>query len=147
MQVNLKKVNLNAILPTQGHKGDAGYDLYACDIPNGKVEIAPHDTFMVGTGVAIAIPEGYAGLILPRSGVASKRGLRPANTPGCIDHGYTGEIKVCLRNDTSEWQAIESGERLAQLVIVPFLSVDFQEVDELDETERGAGGFGSTGTN
>lgn len=147
MRLNIKKMNPNAILPTQGHLGDAGFDLYACDIPKGKIEIAPHDAFMVGTGVAIAIPKGYAGLILPRSGVASKRGLRPANTPGCIDHGYTGEIKVCLRNDTEDWQTIENGERLAQLVVVPFLPLEFNEVDELEETERGDGGFGSTGIN
>lgn len=146
MEIKIKRMSPNATIPTQGHDGDAGYDLYACDIPNGKVEIAPHDAYMIDTGIAIAVPRGYGGFILPRSGIASKRGLRPANAPGLVDFGYTGSIKCVLRNDSADWQTVENGERIAQLVIMPVTALTFIEVDELEETERGAGGFGSTGT-
>ena len=107
--------------------------------------IAPHTTALVGTGLAAAIPEGYFGGIFARSGLASKQGLRPANCVGVVDADYRGEIKVALHNDTDQPQKIADGERIAQLVVLPFLAVSFQVTDELDETERGAGGFGHTG--
>lgn len=146
MEIKLKRMSPNAVIPTQGHIGDAGYDLYACDIPNGKVEIAPHDTYMIHTGIAIAIPDGYAGLLFARSGMASKRGIRPANCVGLADAPYRGELIIAAHNDSSDWQTVENGERIAQLVIMPVVALTFNEVNELEKTERGTGGFGSTGT-
>lgn len=144
MVVNIKKTNSNAIIPTRGSNRAAGYDLYSnetsIDIPAGK-------TKMIGTGVCMEIPDGYAGLVYARSGLASKRGLRPANCVGVIDSDYRGEIKVALHNDSKELQTINSGDRLAQIVITPFLAIEFNEVNELDKTDRGEGGFGSTGVN
>lgn len=145
MEIKIKRMSPNATIPTQGHAGDAGYDLYACDIPNGKVEIAPHDTYMVNTGIALAIPDGFAGLLFPRSGLASKRGIRPANCVGLSDSPYRGPIIIACHNDSSDWQTIENGERIAQLVIVKVNELEFKEVDDLGETDRGFGGFGSTG--
>ena len=107
--------------------------------------ILPHETKMIGTGLAAAIPEGYFGGIFARSGLAAKQGLRPANCVGVVDADYRGEIKVALHNDTEQPHTIKGGERIAQLVVIPFLSLEFEEADELDETERGAGGFGHTG--
>ena len=143
MQIKIKKLNENATIPTQGSHFAAGYDLYAC-IDNA-VEIAPHQTQKIGTGLAMEIPEGYFGAVFARSGLATKQGLRPANCVGVIDADYRGEFIVALHNDTSETKVVAPNERIAQLVIMPFLQVDFDVTDELSETNRGAGGFGSTG--
>lgn len=147
MQILFKRLTPDAIVPYHGSEGAAGYDLYAASIKNEEgVQIHPGEVLRIGTGLAMAIPEGYAGLILPRSGMATKRGLRPANTPGLLDFDFRGEISVVLRNDSNQTQTVTNGERIAQMVIVPFLSVEWVEVDKLDDTVRGCGGFGSTGT-
>lgn len=143
VNIKLKKLSDNAQIPTCGSKYSAGYDLYACiDAP---VTIAPHTTQKIGTGISLALPEGYFGAIFARSGLATKQGLRPANCVGVCDSDYRGEYIVAIHNDTDEEKIINNGERIAQLVVMPFLPIDFLEVNELDETERGAGGFGSTG--
>ena len=142
--MNIKKLTSTAIIPTRGSEKAAGYDLYADT--NSVVEIKPHKTRKINTGIAIMIPNGYYGAIVARSGLSTKKGLRPANCTGIIDSDYRGDIIVALHNDSDEVQTIEPHERIAQLVICPFLSVEFNEVDELDETERGENGFGSTGT-
>lgn len=142
--MNIKKLTSTAIIPTRGSEKAAGYDLYADT--NSIVEIKPHKTKKINTGIAIMIPNGYYGAIVARSGLSTKKGLRPANCTGIIDSDYRGDIIVALHNDSDEVQTIEPHERIAQLVICPFLSVEFNEVDELDETERGENGFGSTGT-
>lgn len=143
IRVKVKKLRDNAILPTYGSKYAAGADLYACmDAP---VVIRPHETVMIGTGLAMELPEGYAGLIYPRSGIASKRGLAPANKVGVVDPDYRGEFMVAMHNHSDSPASVEPGERIVQLVITPFLTADFEEADELSGTVRGAGGFGSTG--
>lgn len=144
MNINIKKLNTNAIIPTRGSEYAAGYDLYACS--EDVIDIAPHSTVKVGTGLAIEIPHGYFGAIFARSGLATKRGLRPANCVGACDEDYRGEYIVALHNDTNEWMSIEPHERIAQLIVLPYLAVEFTEVDELSDSERGANGFGSTGT-
>lgn len=143
MQVKLVKLNSNATIPTQGSKYSAGYDLYAC--LEAPIMIAPHTTAKIGTGLAMQSPEGYFGAIFARSGLATKQGLRPANCVGVVDEDYTGEIIVALHNDTDEYRYVQPQDRIAQLVFLPYLTVAFQEVDKLDETTRGNGGFGSTG--
>lgn len=143
MKINIKKLNKNAIIPTRGSKQSAGYDLYACT--NTSIVIMPHNTVKVKTGLAIEIPEGYFGAIFARSGLATKQGLRPSNCVGVCDSDYRGEYTVALHNDTDEPQTINPMERIAQLVVMPYLTVEFNEVDELNDTERGVGGFGSTG--
>lgn len=130
--------------PQRGSASAAGYDLKACLLED-EIFIWPHQTEVISTGIKIAIPEHYCGLILPRSGLASREGLRPANTPGLIDSDYRGEVKVALHNDSNEVKKVTRGERIAQLVIIPFMEIHFQPVDNLDETERGDSGFGSTG--
>lgn len=142
MQIKIKKCYDNAVIPTRGSDYAAGYDLYTADI---FTQIPVGETRMIGTGVCMEIPEGYAGFIFARSGLASKRGLRPANCVGVIDSDYRGEIKVALHNDSCEMQTIKQGDRIAQIVIMPYLAVEFEETDALNETTRGAGGFGSTG--
>ena len=142
MRIPLKKLDERAILPTRGSALAAGADLYALD----GVTVAAGETVLVHTGIALAIPEGYAGLVYARSGLATKRGLAPANKVGVIDADYRGEIMVALHNHGTETQSVDAGERIAQLVVTPFLSVEFDECDALDETARGTGGFGSTGT-
>lgn len=142
--MNIKKLTSTAIIPTRGSEKAAGYDLYADT--NSVVEIKPHKTKKINTGIAIMIPNGYYGAIVARSGLSTKKGLRPANCTGIIDSDYRGDIIVALHNDSDEVQTIEPHERIAQLVICPFLSVEFNEVDELNSTERGENGFGSTGT-
>ncbi len=144
MEIKIKKLRDNAILPSRGSAAAAGYDLYAC-ISEEDITIPPHATVKIGTGLAIAVPEGYFGAIFARSGLAAKEGLRPANCVGVADSDYRGEYIVALHNDTDLPKTVKCGERIAQLVIMPYLSVEFDEVDELDETDRGAGGFGSTG--
>ncbi len=144
MKMNIKKLNENAIVPTYGTVYSAGADLYA--LLENPLTIGAHKTVLVHTGIAVEIPEGYCGLIFARSGLASKRGLAPANKVGVIDADYRGEVMVALHNHTDEDKVVEAGERIAQLAIVPFLKCDFEVVDELSDTVRGAGGFGSTGT-
>lgn len=140
MKVKIKKLNTNAKVPTRGSEEAAGYDLYS----NSDVEIRPEGTIKVNTGIAMEIPKGYFGAIYARSGLATKEGLRPANCVGVIDSDYRGEIIVALHNDSNIIRVVEKGERIAQIVIMPYLSVEFEEVDNLDETKRGNGGFGST---
>ena len=144
MKVNIKKLNENAVIPTYGSEYSAGADLYACI--DSEVTILPGETKFIKTGLAIEVPEGYGAFIYARSGLASKRGLAPANKVGVVDADYRGEVMVALHNHSSEAQAIAVGERIAQMVIAPFLKAEFNEVDELSSTERGSGGFGSTGT-
>lgn len=143
MQVKLKKLDERAILPTRGSTAAAGLDLYALD----AVTVGAGKTVLVHTGIALAIPEGYAGFIYARSGIATKRGLAPANKVGVIDADYRGEIMVALHNHSMTEQTVDAGERVAQLVVAPFLSVELDVVEALDETERASGGFGSTGKN
>lgn len=141
--VKIKKLSENAIIPTYGSEYSAGADLYAC--LDSEVVIDAGETYVVKTGIAMEIPEGYAGLIYARSGLATKRGLAPANKTGVVDSDYRGEIMVALYNHSKEAQSIAPGERIAQLVITPFLTADFMEAEELTDTQRGSGGFGSTG--
>ena len=142
-KINIKKLNENAVIPTYGSEFSAGADLYA--LSDEPIVIAPHETVLVHTGVAMEIPTGYVGLVFARSGLATKRALAPANKVGVIDSDYRGEIMVALHNHGSEPKTVENGERIAQLVLVPYISADFNEVDELSDTVRGEGGFGSTG--
>ncbi len=142
-EIKIKKLKDKAILPTRGSEYAAGYDLYACIM--SPVIIAPHQTVKIGTGLAMELPRGYFGAIFARSGLATKNGLRPANCVGCCDEDYRGEYIVTLHNDTDIPQTINPLERIAQLVVLPYLSVGFVEVEDLDKTERGDGGFGSTG--
>lgn len=144
-KIKVKKLNEKAVLPTYGSEYAAGADLYAC--LDEAVTINPGETYMVHTGLAMEIPAGYAGLIYPRSGLASKRGLAPANKVGVVDPDYRGEFMVALHNHSLTAQTIEPGERIAQLVITPFITANFELTDELSETVRGEGGFGSTGRN
>lgn len=141
--IRVKKLKENAILPTYGSAEAAGADLYAC-LENAIV-IQPGETVFVPTGLAMEIPKGYAGLIYARSGLACKRGLAPANKVGVIDSDYRGEFIVVLHNHGATVQEIAHGERIAQLVITPVLTPDFTEVDDLSDTSRATGGFGSTG--
>lgn len=142
-KVNIKKLSENVILPVYGSENAAGADLYAC--MEQSVTIQPGETEFIKTGIALEIPEGFAGLIYARSGLACKKGLAPANKVGVIDADYRGEIMVALYNHSKEPVTIEHGERIAQMVITPYLRADFQEVRELSDTARGEGGFGSTG--
>ncbi|MBE6729002.1 MAG: dUTP diphosphatase [Ruminococcaceae bacterium] len=144
MEILIKKLKENAVLPTRGSVSAAGYDLYAC-LDSDSVTIKPNSNVKIGTGLSIAVPEGYFGAIFARSGLAAKENLRPANCVGVADSDYRGEYIVALHNDCDTERVVKNGDRIAQLVIMPFLSVEFKEVDELDETQRGAGGFGSTG--
>ena len=142
-QVSVKILDPRAKLPTYGSDHAAGADLYA--LTHGPVEIAPGGTALIRTGIAIAVPQGYVGLVYARSGLATKQGLAPANKVGVIDADYRGEVMVFLHNHGGHPQTVEDGERIAQLVITPCLTAQFQTVDGLDETQRGSGGFGSTG--
>lgn len=141
--VVVKKLRPNAILPTYGSAQAAGADLYAC--LDNEIVIAPGQTAFVPTGLSMALPEGTAGLIYARSGLACKQDLAPANKVGVIDSDYRGEFIVALHNHGSESRTVRSGDRIAQLVITPVFTPGFAEVDSLDETDRGTGGFGSTG--
>ena len=141
--IKVKKLNDLAKLPTVGSKYAAGYDLYAAT--DCTIQINPHSTVKVGTGLAMELPEGYFGAIFARSGLATKKGLRPANCVGVCDEDYRGEYIVALHNDTDEMIEIEPGERIAQLILLPYQTMEFEVVDELSDTERGDGGFGHTG--
>lgn len=141
-ELKIKKLDENAIIPTYGTEYSAGADLYA--LLDEDLEIKPGETVMIKTGLAMAIPTGYAGLIYARSSLGSKKGLAPANKVGVIDSDYRGEIKVPLFNQSKETQIISKNERIAQIIFTPYLKVNFQETNELDDTTRGTGGFGST---
>ena len=141
-ELKIKKLDEKAIIPTYGTEYSAGADLYA--LLDEDLEIKPGETVMIGTGLSMAIPTGYAGLIYARSSLGSKKGLAPANKVGVIDSDYRGEIKVLLFNQSKETQIIAKNERIAQIIFTPYLKVNFQETDELDDTTRGTGGFGST---
>ena len=142
--VNIIKLTTTTTIPTRGSKFAAGYDLYA-DL-NEPITIKPHATEKIGTGIAIELPVQYFGAIFARSGLATKKGLRPANCVGVCDSDYRGEYIVPIHNDSDEDKIIEPGERIAQLIVMPFVEVSFREVKELTDTKRGDCGFGSTGT-
>ncbi len=144
ISMKLKKLDARAVVPVYASEFSAGADLYAC--LDEAVTVAPGETKLIHTGLAMAIPEGMAGLIYARSGLASKRGLAPANKVGVVDSDYRGEVMVALHNHGTEPQTVEHGERIAQLVLAPVITADFDVVDDLDSTARGTGGFGSTGT-
>ena len=141
--MKIKKLNENAVIPTYGTEYSAGADLYACT--EEDITINSGETKLIKTGIALEVPVGYAGLIYARSGLATKKGLAPANKVGVIDEDYRGEIMVSLLNHSPQDQTIEPGERIAQLVITPYIQGLFNEVTELSDTDRGEGGFGSTG--
>ncbi len=143
MNVRVRRLSETALLPKRGSVSAAGYDLCA-DLTERK-EISPHETEMIPTGLSMEIPEGYFGAVFARSGLAAKEALRPANCVGVIDSDYRGPIMVALHNDGELPRVIEAHERIAQLVVMPFLAVTFTEVEELSKTIRGDGGFGSTG--
>lgn len=143
MTAKFVKLRDSAHIPTQGSDKAAGFDLYACD----GTYICPGQTKLIPTGLAIQPPAGFCAKIYARSGLATKKGLRPANCVGVCDEDYTGEYMVALHNDSPEMQIIDDGERIAQLTFERYYTVEFEEVENLDETKRGAGGFGSTGTN
>lgn len=146
MQVRIKRLNHTATIPTHGSVDAAGCDLYAnLTDENGSVTLAPGVTYLVKTGIAMEIPKQCAGFIYARSGLASKRGLRPANCVGVIDSDYRGEVMVALHNDAQTEQTIHHGDRIAQMVIAPYLRPEFVEADDLTDIERGDGGFGHTG--
>ncbi|SFR69642.1 dUTP diphosphatase [Anaeromicropila populeti] len=143
-EVRIKKLNEKAMIPTYGSEFAAGADLYACIEKTAVIQ--PGETVLIQTGLAMEIPVGYAGFIYARSGLASKKGLAPANKVGVVDADYRGEIMVALHNHGISAQEVEHGERIAQMVIAPFLTAQFIETEELQDTVRGEGGFGSTGT-
>ena len=142
-QIRVKKLSEKAILPTYGTPYAAGADLYAC--LESPVTIQPGQTAWISTGIAMEVPEGCAGLIYARSGMACKRGLAPANKVGVIDSDYRGEIRVVLLNHSAQAQTVQPGERIAQMIITPVLTPAYAETEDLTDTDRGAGGFGSTG--
>lgn len=142
MQIPVVKLKEEATLPSRAHEGDAGLDLYACE----AAHLGPEERWSVGTGVGVEVPEGHAGLVLPRSGLAREHGISLVNGPGLIDSGFRGEVRVLLLNtDPAEIFRVEPGERLAQLVIVPIALAEPVEVEALSESARGEGGFGSSG--
>lgn len=146
MVVNFKKLDKEAVIPVKGSEYSAGLDLCTV-LKNGAraQRIPAGKTVKVGTGLAVEIPEGYFGAVFARSGMAANRGLRPANCVGVIDSDYRGEVIVALHNDSDKCETIHHGDRVAQLVIMPYLEVEAKEVDDLSDTERGNSGFGSTG--
>ncbi|HEX3225877.1 MAG TPA: dUTP diphosphatase [Gaiellaceae bacterium] len=141
IELPIQRLREDAVVPLRAYSGDAGLDLAACE----RVELAPGQRATVGTGLAVAIPEGYAGYVQPRSGLAAKHGITIVNTPGLVDSGYRGELKIILLNtDAAESFVVEPGMRIAQLVVLEIPSVDPVEVDELPASERGVRGFGSS---
>lgn len=144
-KINYKKLNPNAKTPTRGSEYAAGYDLYAC-IDN-DIAINPHQTVKISTGLSFELPNGTFAGIFARSGLATKEGLRPANCCGICDSDYRGEYIVALHNDSENVRLVHNGDRIAQMILLPYIEMKFNEVDNLTETERGTGGFGSTGTN
>lgn len=142
--MNIKKLTDTAIVPTRGSASAAGFDLYV-DCNQDSIDLMPGETVKLGTGIALEIPEGYVGLVFARSGLATNKGLRPANCVGVIDSDYRGEVIVALHNDSNYIRKTGGGDRIAQLVIVPYLAPELNVVDDLTDTDRGEGGFGSTG--
>ena len=142
--INIKKLDDKAVIPTYGSEFSAGADLYA--LLDAPISFEPGETILIHTGIAMEIPTGLVGLIYARSGMACKKGVAPANKVGVIDSDYRGEIIVALHNHSQNPVTIEPKDRIAQIVLAPYITADFNEVEELDDTERGAGGFGSTGT-
>jgi dUTP pyrophosphatase len=141
IELPIRRLRDDAVVPTRAYAGDAGLDLAACE----RVELGPGERATVGTGLAVAIPEGYAGYVQPRSGLAARNGITIVNAPGLVDSGYRGELRVVLLNtDTAEPFVVEPGMRIAQLVILPVPEVELLEVDELPEAQRGVRGFGSS---
>ena len=145
IKVKFVKVREGAKVPERGSKFAAGYDLSACIPDMERVIIHPGETVKIPTGLAFAYPEGYFGAVCARSGLATKSGLAPANKIGILDEDYRGEVFIALHNHSSEVQVVNHGDRIAQLILLPYLNVDFVESDKLDKTERGEGGFGSSG--
>lgn len=145
MTFKVKKLKEEATIPTKAYAKDAGYDLYACT--DEPIVIPRNENRMVPTGLSIALPDGTFGAVFARSGMATKHGLRPANAVGVCDSEYRGEYMVALYNDSKYTQVVRNGDRMAQLVIMPFIQGDIEMVENLDDTLRGSGGFGSTGTN
>ena len=143
MDISVKKLREDATLPTRGSEYAAGYDLYAAI--DKTVVIGPHETQKIGTGLAFSLPDNTFAAVFARSGLATKEGLRPANCVGVCDSDYRGEYIVALHNDTDSEKFINPGERIAQMVLMPYIPMMFEEVESLDKTERGEGGFGSTG--
>lgn len=143
MEINVKKLRDNAVIPTRGSEYAAGYDLYAAI--DETVVIGPHETQKIGTGLSFELPDNTFGMIVARSGLATKEGLRPANCSGICDSDYRGEYIIALHNDSDEIRYVEPGERIAQLILMNYVPMTFEMVEELTETERGEGGFGSTG--
>ena len=141
--IRFKRLNSMAIIPSRGSEQAAGYDLYAAI--DGPITMAPHTTTKIGTGLSFELPNNTFGAIFARSGLATKQGLRPANCVGVCDSDYRGEYIVAIHNDTDDEQIIQPGERIAQLILIPYIPLVFEEVDELSNTGRGVGGFGSTG--
>ncbi len=144
LDIKIKKLDKNAIIPTYGSDFAAGADLYA--LVDGTLEINPGETVLIHTGLAFEITPGYGGFIFARSGLASKKGLAPANKVGVVDSDYRGEVMVALYNHSTKTAVVENGERIAQMVFLPYAAANFVESDTLDDTDRGQGGFGSTGT-
>lgn len=145
--IKFKKLNPNAIVPKYGTENAVCADLYACfDNNSAMIEIGPGQTRLIKTGIAMEIPNGLGGFIFARSGLATKQGLAPANKVGVIDPDYRGEIMVALYNHSNEFRTIFHADRIAQIGFLPYVTAKFMEVDELDDTNRGSGGFGSTGT-
>jgi dUTP pyrophosphatase len=141
IELSIQRLRADAVVPTRAYAGDAGLDLASCE----RVELGPGERATVATGLAVAIPDGYAGFVQPRSGLASRHGITLVNTPGLVDSGYRGELKVILLNtDANEAFVVEPGMRIAQLVVLQVPGVDPVEVDELPESERGVRGFGSS---
>lgn len=143
--MKIMKIYDDAILPTRGSAEAAGYDLYARLKEHETLQILPHETTKIGTGIAIECPKGYFTGIFARSGLATKQGLRPANCVGVVDSDYRGEIIVAIHNDSDEIRYIENGDRIAQMILIPYIPMTFIETDELSESGRGQDGFGSTG--
>jgi dUTP pyrophosphatase len=143
IELPIQRLRADAVLPARAYRGDAGLDLAACE----RVELEPGERAVIGTGLAVAVPEGYAGFVQPRSGLADRHGITVVNSPGLIDSGYRGELKVILLNtDSTHPFVVEPGMRIAQLVVLEVPGVDLEEVDELPTTERGVRGHGSSGT-
>ena len=143
--INYKKLNSNAKTPTRGSEYAAGYDLYACI--DDTVGINPHQTVKIGTGLSFELPNGTFAGIFARSGLATKEGLRPSNCTGVCDSDYRGEYIIALHNDSEDVRYVNNGDRIAQMILLPYIGMEFNEIENLTETERGTGGFGSTGTN
>ena len=143
-KVRFRKLDARAVPPAYGSAAAAGADLYA--VSDEPIRIAPHQTVLVHTGLAVEIPAGFVGLVCARSGLATKQGLAPANKVGVVDADYRGEVMVALHNHSEQERIVDHGERIAQLVLLPYLTADYEQADSLTDTDRGAGGFGSTGT-